>query len=161
MKNIRGKLIALFKEGFCTPQLSLIAKKINEPSTTIHYNIRKLENEGAIRTYKAVFDYAKIGEGFCAYVLINVSPSQYEHDWSKYETQIVKELAKNKEVESLDIITGDWDMILKIRTKDQSEFYEFLGKVVNRIAIQKSISLVSLRQVKSDFLLQQRSLTRP
>jgi Lrp/AsnC family leucine-responsive transcriptional regulator len=152
MKNIRHKLIELFKEGYCTPQLSKIAKKTNEPSTTIHYNIKKLEKEGAIKTYKAVFDYEKIEEGFCAYILINVSPSEYERDWSKYETQIAGELAKHKEVESLDIITGEWDMILKIRTKDQGEFYDFLGKVVNRVAIQKSISLVSLRQIKSDFI---------
>jgi len=151
MKDIKTKLIRLFKEGYCTPQISRIAKAINEPSTTIHYNIKKLEEEGAIVTYKAVFDYAKIEEGFCAYVLVNVSPSEYEHDWSKYETQIAKELAKHKEVESLDIITGEWDMILKVRTKDQSEFYGFLGRVINRVAIQKSITLVSLRQVKSDF----------
>jgi Lrp/AsnC family leucine-responsive transcriptional regulator len=152
MKNIKPELVRLFKQGYCTPQISRIAKAIDQPSTTIHYNIKKLEEEGAIRTYKAVFDYTKIEEGFCAYVLINVSPLEYEHDWSKYETQIVRELAKHKEVESLDIITGEWDMILKIRTKDQGEFYDFLGKVVNRVAIQKSISLVSLRQIKSDFI---------
>jgi len=153
MKNIRADLIRLFKEGYCTPQISRIAKTTDEPSATIHYNIKKLEKEGAIRTYKAVFDYEKIGEGFCAYALINVSPSEYQHDWSKYEVEIVRELAKHKEVESLDIITGEWDMILKIRTKDQNEFYDFIGKVVNRVAIQKSISLVSLRQIKSDFML--------
>jgi len=153
MKNIKPELVRLFKQGYCTPQISRIAKAIDEPSTTIHYNIKKLEKEGTIRTYKAVFDYTKIEEGFCAYVLINVSPLEYEHDWSKYETQIVRELAKHKEVESLDIIAGEWDMVLKIRTKDQNDFYDFLGKVINRVAIQKSISLVSLRQVKSDFML--------
>jgi DNA-binding Lrp family transcriptional regulator len=153
MKDIKTKLIRLFKEGYCTPQISRIAKAVDEPSTTIHYNIKKLEEEGAIITYKAVFDFSKIEEGFCAYVLINVSPLEYEHDWSKYETQIVRELAKHKEVESLDIITGEWDMLLKIRTKDQNDFYDFLGKVINRVAIQKSITLVSLRQVKSDFIL--------
>jgi Lrp/AsnC family transcriptional regulator len=153
MKDIKIKLIRLFKEGYCTPQIARIAQTIDEPSATIHYNIKKLEKEGAIKTYKAVFDYAKIEEGFCAYILINVSPLEYEHDWSKYETQIVRELAKHKEVESLDIIAGEWDMVLKIRTKDQNDFYDFLGKVINRVAIQKSISLVSLRQVKSDFML--------
>ena len=153
MKNVEPKLIELFKEGYCTPQISRIAKKISEPSTTIYYNIKKLEKKGAIRAYNAVFDYQKIGEGFCAYVLINVSPSEYEPDWSKYETGIVAQLAKHREVESVDIITGEWDLILKVRTKDQDEFYNFLGKVINRIAIQKSISLVSLRQVKNDFVL--------
>lgn len=154
MKDIQPKLIRLFKEGYCTPQIGRIAREIDEPSTTIHYNVKKLESEGAIKTYKAVFDYKKIDEGFCVYVLINVSPSEYEHDWSKYETHIVRELAKNKEVESLDIMTGEWDMILKVRTKDQDEFYAFLGRVINRVAIQKAISLVSLRQIKNDFILE-------
>jgi len=155
MKNIKPKLIRLFKEGYCTPQIARIARKINEPSTTIHYNIKKLENEGAIKTYKAVFDYKKIDEGFCAYVLINVPPSEYEYDWSKYESQIAGELAKHKEVESVDILAGEWDLILKIRTKDQDEYYDFLRKVVSRIAIQKSISLISLKQLKTNFVLTQ------
>ena len=38
-----SKIIDLFKEGYCTPQISQIAKKLKEPSTTIHYNIKKLE----------------------------------------------------------------------------------------------------------------------
>jgi DNA-binding MarR family transcriptional regulator len=51
MKNIRPELIRLFKEGYCTPQISRIAKTTNEPSTTIYYNIKKLEKEGAVKTY--------------------------------------------------------------------------------------------------------------
>ena len=47
MKDIRPKLIDLFKSGYCTPQISRIAKKLNQPSTTIHYNIKKLEKEDA------------------------------------------------------------------------------------------------------------------
>jgi len=64
MKDIRPKLIKLLKEGYCTPQIGRIATTIDEPSSTIHYNIKKLEKEGAIKTYKAVFDYGKIEEGF-------------------------------------------------------------------------------------------------
>ena len=98
--------------------------------------------------YVSFCQVKKIEKGLCAYVLINVSPSQYERDWSKYETQIVKELAKHEEVESLDIIAGEWNIILKVRTKDQSEFSDFLGKVVNRVAIQKKhiTSLVAASQ---------------
>ena len=153
MKNIKPKLIKLFKEDYCTPQIARIARKINEPSATIHYNIKKLEREGAIKTYKAVFDHKKIEEGFCVYVLVNTSPSEYEHDWSRYQSKIVEELAKHKEVESVDILAGEWDLILKIRTKDQDEYYDFLGKVVSRVAIQKSISLISLKQSKTNFVL--------
>lgn len=103
MKDIQQKLVRLFKQCYCTPQIARIAKVLKEPSTTIHYNIKKLELENAVKTYKAVFDYAKIDEGFCTFVLVNLSPDEYGHP-----EILAKELAKHPEIESVDIITGDW-----------------------------------------------------
>ena len=149
MKDIKPKLIKLFKEGYCTPQIARIAKTINEPSATIHYNIKKLENEGAIKTYKAVFDYRKIDEGFCAFVLIALSSDLYGDP-----EKIASDLARNKEIESVDVLAGDWELILKVRTKDQNEYFEFLKKVIStKKGIQKTNSIVSLKQVKTEFIL--------
>ncbi len=53
MKDIRQKLVDLFKQGYCTPQIARLAKKLNEPLTTLHYNIKKLESEGAIKAYNS------------------------------------------------------------------------------------------------------------
>mgnify|MGYP001059451452 CR=1 FL=1 len=149
MKDIKTKLIRLFKEGYCTPQIARIAKEIDEPSTTIHYNIKKLENEGAIKTYKAVFDYKKIDEGFCAYILIALSPTEYSSP-----ERIAWDLAKHKEVESVDILAGDWEYILKIRAKDQDEYYQFIRDVISsKEGLQKTKSMISLKQIKTDFIL--------
>ena len=125
MKDIKPKLIKLFKEGYCTPQIAKIAKMLKEPSTTIHYNIKKLEKEGKIKTYKAVFDYKKIDEGFCAFVLISLSPDEYGDP-----ERITKELSKHPEIESVDIITGDWELMLKVRTKNQDEYYNLVRNVI-------------------------------
>jgi len=48
MKDIAPKLVQLLKLGYCTPQISRLAKKLQEPSTTIHYNIKKLEKDKVI-----------------------------------------------------------------------------------------------------------------
>jgi DNA-binding Lrp family transcriptional regulator len=149
MKDIQPKLIRLFKEGYCTPQIGRIAKEIDEPSSTIHYNIKKLEERGAIRTYKAVFDYKKIDEGFCAFVLIALSSDEYADP-----ERIARELARHKEVESIDILAGDWELIVKVRSKDQDEYYEFLKKVISREeGIENTNSIISLKQVKTEFVL--------
>lgn len=147
MKNITPKLIELFKKGHCTPQIARIAKKLAEPSTTIHYNIKKLEKEGTIKTYKAVFDYKKIDEGFCIFVLISLSPDEYGNP-----ERIGKELSKHQEIESVDICTGDWEMILKVRTKDQDEYYNLIKNVISRKGITKIKSLTSLKQIKTEFV---------
>ena len=107
MKDIRPRLIKLFKEGNCTPQISVIAKKLKEPSTTIHYNIKKLEQEGSIKAYKAVFNYKNIDEGHCAYVFINLAQEDYGNP-----EKIAKEIAKDPRVESVDICTGDYELLV-------------------------------------------------
>lgn len=147
MKNIRPKLIALFKENYCAPQIAKIAKKLKEPSTTIHYNIKKLEEEGVIKTYKAVFDYKKIDEGFCSIVLISLAPEVYANP----ET-IGNDLAKHPQIESVDICTGDWELVLKIRVKDQDEYYNFVKNVISRKGILKINSLVSFKQIKTEYV---------
>jgi len=147
MKDITPKIIQLFKEGNCTPQIAVIAKKLKEPATTIHYNIKKLEKQGAIKAYKAVFDYKKIQEGFCAYVLISITPEEYSNP-----EKIAEDLAKHKEIESVDICTGDWEIILKIRVKDQEEYYHLVKNVISRKGIEKIKTITSLKQIKTDFI---------
>jgi len=148
MKDIQPKLIRLFKEGYCTPQIGRIAREIDEPSTTIHYNVKKLESEGAIKAYKAVFDYRKINEGFCSFVLIALSSNEYTDP-----ERIADNLAKHNEVESVDILAGDWELLIKVRAKDQDEYYQFLKNVISKEkGIENTNSIISLRQVKTEFI---------
>ncbi|MBI4141410.1 Lrp/AsnC family transcriptional regulator [Candidatus Woesearchaeota archaeon] len=147
MKDIKPKLIELFKKDYCTPQIARIAKQLKEPSTTIHYNIKRLEEEGIIKTYKAVFDYKKIEEGFCTFILINLSPDEYGNP-----ERIAKELAKHHEIESVDICTGDWELIVKVRVKDQDEYYQLVKNVISRKGVVKIKSLISFKQIKTEFV---------
>jgi len=148
MKDIKPKLIKLFKEGYCTPQISQIAKAIDEPSATIHYNIKKLEEEGAIKTYKAAFDYKKIGEGFCTFLLIALSPTEYGDP-----ERIATQLAKYKEIESINIVAGEWELVVKVRTKDQDEYFNLLKNVISKEkGIQKTGSIISLKEIKTEFI---------
>ena len=147
MKDIKPRLIELFKEGNCTPQISVIAKILKEPATTIHYNIKRLEEEGAIRAYKAVFDYKKIDEGHCSYIFVNLSQENYGDP-----EKIAKEIAKDSRVESIDIITGDYELLIKLRTKDIDEYYSWIKYNVKRFSFAKTTSVASLHQIKSEFV---------
>tara|TARA_Y100000310_G_scaffold285591_1_gene309180 strand:+ start:5378 stop:5836 length:459 start_codon:yes stop_codon:yes gene_type:complete len=147
MKNITEKLVELFKSGYCTPQIARIAKKIKEPSTTIHYNIKKLEQEGKIKSYKAVFDYKKIGEGHCTYILVNLLQDKYGDP-----DEVAKEVSKDSKVESVDICTGEYELLIKLRTKDIDEYYEWVKHGIKKYGFSKTISITSLKQFKTEFV---------
>ena len=127
MKDIRYKLIELLKTDYATPQIARLAKKLKEPSSTLHYNLKKLENSGIVKSYKAVFNHKLINQGFCAFLLINLSPSEYGDP-----ERIANELINLKEIESINIITGDWELFIKLRTKNQEEYYAFVKNVISR-----------------------------
>jgi DNA-binding Lrp family transcriptional regulator len=147
MKDLKPKLIELFKEGNCTPQISVIAKKLHEPSTTIHYNIKRLEQEGAIKAYKAVLDYKSVNLGYCSFVLINLS----EEDYSEPE-KVAKEIAKDAKVESVDISSGEQDILVKLRTKDIEEYYEVIKNWIKKFKLKKVSCINSLKQIKTEFV---------
>ncbi len=147
MKNIEPKLIEALLAGGCAPQIMKLARATKTASATIHYNIKRMEKEGKIRAYKAVFDYSKINRGFCTYVLVNLSDEGYRDP-----EKIAKELARFDEVESVDLITGDWEMLLKVRTKDIDDYYRFVQAVYAKRGLGKTKSLSSLKQIKTEFV---------
>lgn len=150
MKNLRPDLIELLKKGSCAPRISELAKKLHSKSTTIHYNVKQLEGDGTIKAYKAVFDYKKIGEGFCSYVLINLSSDEYGNP-----ERVAKELAKHPNVESVDIITGEWELLVKMRAESIEQYYELAKRVLSVKGIGRTHTLNSLKQIKTEFVSMQ------
>ena len=147
MKNIKKDLAELMHSGYCAPRIVDIARKLKESSPTIHYNIKQMEKDKVIKAYKAVFDYAKIDEGLCNYILLNLDVEEYVNP-----ERVGKELTGFPQVESVDIISGGWEMLIKVRTKDVDEFYQFVKNVLSRKGIAKTTSLTSLKQLKTEFV---------
>ncbi len=147
MKNLESRLLEMLSRGYCVPRLADIAKALGEPGTTIHYNIKKLEKERKVLAYKAVFDQAAIGKSVCNYVLINTDPEEYSNP-----ERIAGELSKLEEVESVDIITGQYEILIKVRTRTIDEFYNFVKKALSRKGFAKTTTITSLKQIKSEFV---------
>ncbi len=148
MRNLKPQLIELLKSGGCTPRISKLARNLHTRSSTIHYNIKSMEKDGTVRSYKAVFDYKKIGEGFCTFVLIHLSPDEYSDP-----LKIANMLAAYPEIESIDVVTGEWELLIKVRTASIEEYYTFATRVLSIKGIARTQSLNSLKQVKTEFVI--------
>ncbi len=49
MKDIEKRIIPELEKGSCVPSIIQLARKLKEPSSTLHFNLRKLEKEGKIK----------------------------------------------------------------------------------------------------------------
>jgi len=85
-----------------------------------------------------------LGEELHAIVLVALSPSAYR-DPQKTADRI----AKYKEVESVDILAGNWDLALEVRAVTQEALYKFLKRIISKEGeIAKTNSLISLKRIK-------------
>ena len=84
------------------------------------------------------------GKELHAVVLISLSSRAYRDP-----QKVADRLVKYGEVESVDILTGNWDLALQVRTETQETLYDFLKRVgSNEGEIAKTNSLISLKRIK-------------
>lgn len=123
-----------------------IAKKTNLPQTTVHNRIVKLRKEGIIEKFTIKLNHDKIGMTFPVQLLVSVD---YELLKKQKKTQhdLAKEIKKMPNVERVDIVTGEFDLVVRARVKDVKEYDTFLLKKFQRIdGIAKTKSLVIIHE---------------
>lgn len=113
-----------------------IAQRINAPITTVFAKTKRLEELGVIRGYRAILAPEKLGSSTVAFILASVSYRTKTDDIPVSQRAVAEEIAKFPEVQEVHIITGDWDLLIKLR----AENVEFVGKfVVDKLRLIKGL----------------------
>ena len=112
-----------------------IARQLNIPVTTVFTRIKKLEQKGIIKEYRAILDEKKLGKGTTAFILASFSYRTQNKELLS-QRELAREIAKFPEVQEVHIITGDWDLLIKVK----AENVEAIGKfVIDKLRLVKGI----------------------
>lgn len=98
-----------------------IAKELDIPRATVHDRIVKMEQRKVIRKYTAVPDYGQLGLGVTAFVLV-----QFESIEGISQRDTAEEIAELSGIFEVHMISGEYDMLLKVRGASMEE----IGKLV-------------------------------
>lgn len=101
----------------CRMTAKEIAQTINSPVTTVFAKIKRMEELGIIKNYKAILDAASLDKGTTAFILASVS-YRIKEGTKPSQSKIAQEIAKFPEVQEVHIITGEWDILIKVKEKD-------------------------------------------
>jgi DNA-binding Lrp family transcriptional regulator len=126
-----------------------IARKIDSPISTVFAKIKRMENLGIIKEYKTVLDSKKMSKGTTAFIFVSFEyrPSGIEKPLDQRE--IAKKIAKFPEVQELHVITGDWDILIKVKAKDVDDVGKFVVDKLRKIeGIGKTLSCMVYEAVK-------------
>jgi DNA-binding Lrp family transcriptional regulator len=126
-------ILALLQRN-CRMTAREIAQKIDSPITTVFAKMRRMEMEKIIVEYKAILDSKKLNFGATAFILASFSYRNGETSLS--QRVIAEEIAKFPEVQEVHIISGDWDILIKIKEENVDAVGNF---VVDKLRTVKGI----------------------
>lgn len=108
-----------------------IAANVKIPRVTVHDRIQKMVKKGVIKSFTVVPDYEKIGFASKVFIFVSFLPNP---DVSQRE--LANRIAKLPGVFEVYIISGEYDLLLKVRGKSLEE----IGKlVVDRLRQLKGV----------------------
>ena len=96
--------------------------------------VQELTRKGIITGYRAIFDRSKLGIGFLAYISVSLST----HTKASQEA-FEKEISKSPEVRECHNITGAFEYLLRVETRDLVSYKIFHTEVLGTIPDVKSI----------------------
>jgi Lrp/AsnC family leucine-responsive transcriptional regulator len=133
--------ILMLLQKNCRMTAREIARKIDSPITTVFAKMRRMEQEKIIRGYKAILDSKKLNFGTTAFILASFSYRNGETSLS--QRVIAEQIAKFPEVQDVHIISGDWDILIKIKEESVDAVGNFvIDKLRTVEGIEKTLTCV-------------------
>lgn len=111
-----------------------MSERMDIPITTVFAKIKRMERLGIIKAYHAVLDAGKLGKGTTAFVFASFEYRKGKKALS--QRQVAKEIAHLPEVQEVHIISGDWDILMKVRARDVDSIGKF---VVDKLRLVEGI----------------------
>lgn len=133
----------------CKTPVADIANAIESPSSTVYAKVKRMEVGGLIKAYKAVLDAKQLGKGTTAFILASFAyrPPGVKEPLSQRE--IATAVAQFPEVQEIHIITGDWDILIKVKANDVEAVGQFVIDKIRAVkGIDKTLTCMVFDSVK-------------
>lgn len=141
--QIDRKILAILSREGRLPVTELAAR-IGLSKTPCHLRMKRLQEAGYIRGFRAVLDPARLGRNHVAFVEVRLSDTR-EAALRAFNTA-AGEIA---EIEECHMIAGAFDYLLKVRSADIAEYRKVLGEVISALPhVAATSTHVSMEAVK-------------
>lgn len=137
------RILELVQRDAKMPQAE-IARQIGLSTAAVNERIRKLENAGFIRRYVALLDPRAVGLTVTGFVEVFI-----EHP--RFEGQFIERALALDEVLECHHITGEFSLLLKVRTRDMESLQSLLIHQLNSLeGVRQTRTVIALSTSKEE-----------
>lgn len=123
-----------------------IAENTGIPRTTVHDRVHKMEQSGIIRRFTIVPNYELIGEPTTAFVFIS-----YAGGSGANQRDLANALSAMKGVYEVHMISGDWDILAKVRGENVERIGELVTEKLRELpGVGKTVTCAVFKTVKEE-----------
>ncbi|WP_227378242.1 Lrp/AsnC family transcriptional regulator [Haladaptatus halobius] len=122
--------------------LSEIARRLDMGSATIHERVNTLEAEGYIQDYRAILDSELLGLDNVAFIRIQTEAGHF--------SEVAERLAEETAIQEIHELTGEADLLLKVRFGERSELTDLLSRIGRYEGVLSTATDMALRSVKEE-----------
>ena len=115
-----------------------IAKKTGLRPSTVHQRMQKLIRNRIIEKFTLKLNNEALGENFIVFMLINA------------EKDIINTAFKSKHINEAFGITGEYDLILKLKFKDVREFNDYVISFRKKYNLRNTLTMVVTTVIKEE-----------
>ena len=139
-------LSALAEDGRMS--ITDLATHIGLSKSPTQARLRRLESTGVIMGYRALLDPISLGLDHVAFVEVRLSDTR-EAALRAFNTAV----RQVPQIEQAHMIAGNFDYLLKIRTRDMAQYRAFLGDVISTLPhVAATSTFVAMEAVKEVML---------
>jgi DNA-binding Lrp family transcriptional regulator len=137
LDNKDKKIIAELKKN-SRQTVRDIAKQTGIRPSTVHQRITKMRKEGIIEKFTVKLSNAAIGENFIVFMFVST------------KTDLSASFFQNKHIKDVFGVTGEYDLLIKLKFKDVDEFNNFVISLRKNKAIEKTLTSVATITLKEE-----------
>ena len=131
--------------------ITSLSRLVKAPRTTVINRIERLRGVGVIEKYTVKLNYRLLGYNFLAFVLIKAKRGSGSSSQVALARKIKEDSKRDPSlpwVQEAHVITGDYDILLKVRVRRWDELTNFLIKYLARLEeVEHSLTLLTLTTV--------------
>lgn len=121
-----------------------LADAVNLSKSPCLQRLRRLEREGYIMRYRAELDPKKVANGHLVYVQVKLEKTTRQHLEAFNEAVLGV-----PQILGCHMMSGGYDYLLKIRTKDMTSYRELLGDVISELpSVVQTLTFPVIEEVK-------------
>ncbi len=121
-----------------------LARAVGMSPPAIADRLARLERAGAIRGYRVELDWAALGYPVVVYLAVTANPGM---DLS----EIVREIRALPEAQDMSVVTGAFDLLVRLRVRDHTHLRELLLNTIFQIpGVQRTETFLSLADAEPD-----------